>query len=37
MNGSLWVGVYPGLSEAMKQYVAETIRSAATGPGRRSR
>ena len=37
MNRSLWVGVYPGLSEAMKQYVAETIRSAATGPGRRSR
>lgn len=31
MNRSLWVGVYPGLTDAMKAYVVESIREFATG------
>ena len=27
MTGSFWVGVYPGLTEAMRAYVAETLRA----------
>ncbi|ABC84059.1 lipopolysaccharide biosynthesis protein RfbH [Anaeromyxobacter dehalogenans] len=31
MNRSLWVGVYPGLTEAMRAYVAESIRDGVRG------
>jgi hypothetical protein len=27
MSNSFWVGVYPGLSEAMRAYVADTLRA----------
>jgi CDP-6-deoxy-D-xylo-4-hexulose-3-dehydrase len=27
MNNVFWIGVYPGLTEEMLEYVAETIRS----------
>jgi CDP-6-deoxy-D-xylo-4-hexulose-3-dehydrase len=32
MNRSMWVGVYPGLTDAMRQYVVETIRGIAGRP-----
>jgi CDP-6-deoxy-D-xylo-4-hexulose-3-dehydrase len=33
MNRSLWVGVYPGLTDTMRAHVVETIRTACRAPG----
>jgi CDP-6-deoxy-D-xylo-4-hexulose-3-dehydrase len=37
MNRSFWIGVYPGLTRPMREYVAETVRTVAAGRARPTR
>ena len=34
MNNSFWVGVYPGMTDAMVDYMAEVIKEAVNGKRR---